>query len=123
MSHDAAISSDFDDVSAGRRVPKTTMFRTAVSAILSNEDALHSKDPGKGFSEKDVKDTIQAIIARRLRKIESLQAHLRRSMLTRLPAISAGASTKVVHSDGEESDTWRAPVTRLSTQQALVMGG
>lgn len=100
------------------------MFRTAVSAILSNEDSLHSKDPGKGFSEKDVKDTIQAIIARRLRKIECLQAHLRRSMLTRLPAISAGASTKVVYSEeGVESDTWRAPVTRLSTQQALVMGG
>lgn len=101
------------------RVPKSRMFQTFISVVLQKRKSLTSQgsyeDDGRPLNE-----VIDAIITRRLRKLEGLRAYLRHFL-------SYGAQTNAstafyVASTESPSDTLRSPVTRLSTQQNFLIG-
>lgn len=107
-------------LAACSRVPKSRMFQTFISVVLQKRKPLTSqgsyKDDGRPLNE-----VIDAIITRRLRKLEGLRAYLRRFL------VSYGAQTNAstafyVASTESPSDTLRSPVTRLSTQQSFLIG-
>jgi hypothetical protein len=98
------------------------MFRTAVTAILFSK-APEGYTVNEGNDEEEELAIISTIVSMRLRKINSLRAHLRRAILP-ICFVFTRPSAKVAAMEGEEeaSDKGRSPVTRLSTQQSLLMG-
>lgn len=98
------------------------MFRTAVSAILFSK-APDTYTVNEGNDDEEELAIISTIVSMRLRKIISLRAHLRKAILP-ICFVLTRPSNKVASIEGEEegSDSGRSPVTRLSTQQSLLMG-
>jgi hypothetical protein len=82
--------------------------------------------PEKTPEPDDVGAVTEAVIQRRLAKIDGLRAHLRRSVSScfgLMPRVLASRAVVVVSSkDDELSQSLRSPVTKLNTPQKLLMG-
>lgn len=102
------------------RVPRTRMCRTAVCVILRRPLTADLKT----FSEEEdprLADIAEAVVQRRLQKLEGLRAYQRQ--------FRAGCSLlrpqgRALHVDIADigSEAYRAPVTMLDKQQTLLLG-
>jgi hypothetical protein len=107
------------------------MFHTMVNAVISRGGpstkrlGLVQKDQRDGLkADKDATLTdleriTNAIIKRRLQKIDGLRVHLRRSLM--LCWSGSGAVVSVDSAEGV-GESMRSPITRLNAQQSLLMG-
>jgi hypothetical protein len=107
------------------------MYRTVVSAICS---AILLKTGAKGIEEAtpektpeadEVRAVTEAVIQRRLAKIDGLRAHLRRSASScfgLMPRVLAYRAGVVLSEDEGLSQFVRSPVTKLKAPQKLLMG-
>jgi hypothetical protein len=115
------------------RVPQTRMFGTFVGAVLRTGRSKKKGKKGKRSSVveeegasydgdgRPLEEVLEAIITRRLRKLEGLRAYLRNHMKAfRLSGGSRGAF--YVASTTDTASTLRSPVTRLSMQQSFLVG-
>lgn len=92
------------------------MFRTIVAAVFSAHQ--FSRTELKGISEcadtRSLSEIATCVINSRLSKLEGLRAHSRSCFL--------GRRTLKTVPEGDDGDFVRSPITRLSTQQSLVIG-
>jgi hypothetical protein len=107
------------------------MFHTMVSAVmpraagstkrvgLFQEDPADARGADKDATVSDLERITSAIIQRRLKKIEGLRMHLRRSLM-----LCWSGSVAVMNVDSAEGvgESMRSPITRLNAQQSLLMG-
>jgi hypothetical protein len=107
------------------------MFHTMLDAVMPRGGpsmkrlGLVQKDQADGLgADKDATLTdleriTNAIIQRRLQKIEGLRVHLRRSLM-----VCWSVSGAVVSVDSAEGmgESMRSPITRLNAQQSVLMG-
>lgn len=100
-------------VAPGSRVPSSRMFYTLVRNILRRTDLDAIDRPAK-TTERSTEEVVEAVIRRRLCKIESLQAHFVRELATKLRTRKAA----VANIQEGSSPT----VVRLSSQQQLLIG-
>jgi hypothetical protein len=104
------------------------MYQMVVSAISLKTGAKRIKEatPDKEPEPDEVGTVTDAVIQRRLAKIDGLRAHLRRSVSScfgLMPTVLASRAVAVVSSeDGELSQFVRSPVTKLKAPQRLLMG-
>jgi DNA topoisomerase IB len=108
------------------------MFRTFVGAVLRTGRGKKKGKKGKRSSVVDegasydgdgrpLQEVLEAIITRRLRKLEGLRAYLRSHM--KAFRLSGGTrSAFYVASTTDTASTLRSPVTRLNTQQSFLVG-
>jgi hypothetical protein len=104
------------------------MYQTVVSAVLlrTGTKRIEEATPEQRPEPDEVGAVTDAVIGRRLAKIEGLRAHLRRSVSScfgLMPRVLASRAVAVVSSeDGELSQFVRSPVTKLKAPQRLLMG-
>jgi hypothetical protein len=70
-------------------------------------------------TEAELHDALDALIRKRLAKLEGLKAYLKRAMLCLAFVGGSSLATMPLEMD---SDTYRSPPTRLSAQQSIVIG-
>jgi hypothetical protein len=95
------------------------MFQTFVAAVLGKRRVLPSQGSYRG-DNRPLKEVIDAIVTRRLRKLEGLRAYLRRFLGSHGTSTSSTAFR--VASTDTSGETLRSPVTRLSAQQSFLIG-
>jgi hypothetical protein len=107
------------------------MFHTMINAVisrgggstkqlgLSQEAQAGGLDADKDATVSDLERITNAIIQRRLQKIEGLRVHLRRSLM-----LCWSGSAAVMNVDSAEGvgESIHSPITRLNAQQSLLMG-
>jgi hypothetical protein len=109
------------------------MFRTFVGAVLRTGRDKKKGKKGKRASVveeegasydgdgRPLEEVLEAVITRRLRKLEGLRAYLRNHM--KAFRLSGGTrSAFYVASSTDTASTLRSPVTRLNTQQSFLVG-
>lgn len=98
------------------------MFRTATCVILHKPLPSGLATASEDNDERSIDDMVISIIHRRLTKLEGLRSYLRRVGFGCCNGSAQKQAVVVVDQTMLTAETIRSPVTKLSTQQSVVVG-